>query len=58
VFAMAARLVLDTYFTCYGVRLQAVTVVTLVYSLLPKSPNDSFGVNLLQWCENGSRRIL
>jgi len=24
----------------------------------PKSPNDSFGVNLLQWCENRSRRIL
>jgi len=41
-----------------GVRLQALTVVTLVYSLLPKSPNDSFGVNLLQWCENRSRRIL
>jgi len=24
----------------------------------PKSPNDSFSVNLLQWCENRSRRIL
>jgi len=24
----------------------------------PKSPIDSFGVNLLQWCENRSRRIL
>ena len=40
------------------IRLQALTVVTLVYSLIPKSPNDSFGVNLLQWCENRSRRIL
>jgi len=24
----------------------------------PKGPNDSFGVNLLQCCENRSRRIL
>ena len=31
---------------------------TLVYSPSPKGPIDSFGVNLLQWCENRSRRIL